>query len=542
MVTYSLIMLLMIVISGFVTRALPWAIPLPLVQIGLGTLWASISNDKLDLEPDYFFLLFLPPLLFLDGWQVSKTSLRENRVYILSLALGLVVFTVLGLGFAIHWLIPAMPLAAAMALAAVLSPTDPIAVSAIAARIPIPRRVLHILEGESLLNDASGLVCFKFAVAAVALGTFSLTHAVGTFVWMALGGITIGVGVTLATEWLKARLTEQLGEELGTQILISILIPFGAYLLAEKLACSSILAVVAAGITMSYVENTGRAQALTRLRRRAVWDAIKFSLNGILFVLLGEQLPELLTRAQAAAQEAGHHNWLWLVWDVLVITLVSTLLRLIWGWLVLQINWLVKCTPLNARQVNWRMMGVMAVAGVRGAITLAGILTLPYFLPSLQPYPARDLSILMAGGVIICSLILAAVAIPWLLREQTDEPEVEPAEAEFRLANQVALQAAVTALEQAQHESPPLAYGCELYQQALASVLNDYQQRPDLDALSLTEQNNQRRLVQLEKYLRHLALAAQRDALYQLARQHAISDDTLRQLIRGIDLQEVQLQ
>ncbi len=160
-----LFLLLAVIVSGTLARLS--RLPLPLVQIALGAAIAVSVVPTVDLQPSIFFLLFLPPLLFLDGWRIPKEDLFRDRAIVLELALGLVIFTVLGVGFLIHWLIPSVPLPVAFALAAILSPTDPIAVSAIASRAPIPKRMMHILEGESLLNDASGLVLYKFAVAAV---------------------------------------------------------------------------------------------------------------------------------------------------------------------------------------------------------------------------------------------------------------------------------------------------------------------------------------------------------------------------------------
>src|SRR6266436_6380282 len=172
-IAVTLFFLLAVVVSGAFARMSPVPLPLPLVQIALGSIIASVANLGFDLKPDIFFLLFLPPLLFLDGWRIPKQGLFRDKGTILELALGLVVFTVVGVGFFINWMIPEMPVAVAFALAAIVSPTDPIAVSAIAARVPIPKRLMHILEGESLLNDASGLVCMRFAVAAALTGTFS---------------------------------------------------------------------------------------------------------------------------------------------------------------------------------------------------------------------------------------------------------------------------------------------------------------------------------------------------------------------------------
>ncbi|TVV70751.1 Na+/H+ antiporter, partial [Sphingomonas solaris] len=182
-----MILLVAVVVSGGIARALPVAIPAPLVQIALGAVVGLVAGLRVELDPELFLLLFLPPLLFLDGWRIPKDELLKDISTVAELALGLVLLTVVGMGFFIHWMIPAMPLAVAFALAAVVSPTDPIAVSAIAARVPIPRRMMHILEGESLLNDASGLVCLRFAVAATLTGSFSATGAALDFLWVAAG-------------------------------------------------------------------------------------------------------------------------------------------------------------------------------------------------------------------------------------------------------------------------------------------------------------------------------------------------------------------
>ncbi len=293
-ITIVLALLFAVVVSGFISRLLPFPVPRPLVQIALGAAIGLAANWRVTLDPEIFFLLFLPPLLFLDGWRIPREELFKDGKTILELALGLVIFTVVGMGLIIHWMIPAMPLAVAFALAAVVSPTDPIAVSAIAQRVPIPKRMMHILEGESLLNDASGLVCLRFAIAAALTGTFSAHDAALNFLWVAFGGIAIGAGVTWLVARAKAWVSRRLGEDSGSQILISLLIPFGAYLAAEHLHCSGILAAVSAGLTMGFVEAKGQALATTRIRRNTVWDVIQFAANGVIFVLLGEQLPMIL--------------------------------------------------------------------------------------------------------------------------------------------------------------------------------------------------------------------------------------------------------
>ena len=308
-----LLLLLAVVVSGSIARIT--RIALPLVQIGLGAVIVLVTGTTVDLEPDIFFLLFLPPLLFLDGWRIPKEDLFRDRAVILELALGLVIFTVIGLGFMIWWMIPEMPLAVAFALAAILSPTDPIAVQAIAARAPIPKRLMHILEGESLLNDATGLTCMRIAVIAATTGIFSLGHAIGNFAWLALAGVASGVSVTLAISAAKGWISKRWGEDVGAQILISLLIPFAAYLVAEELRASGILAAVAAGVTMSFTERGGvggQSLAMTRIRRGVVWDTVQFVANGIIFVILGEQMPSIMARAAEVVAGTSRPEVWWL--------------------------------------------------------------------------------------------------------------------------------------------------------------------------------------------------------------------------------------
>ncbi len=332
-------------------------------------------------------MLFLPPLLFFDGWRLPKAGLLRDKGTILALALGLVVFTVLGLGLLIHWMIPAMPLAVAFALAAVISPTDPVAVKAIAERVPVPKRLMRILEGEALLNDASGLVCMRFAVAAALTGTFSLVDAVGDFVWVSAGGLAIGWAVTVVVAQAKNLVSRHYGEDVGAQILISLLIPFGAYFLADLAGTSGILAAVAAGMTMGYVEQGGSALAETRVRRSVVWETIQFGASGVIFILLGEQLPALqAARPMSCARPAMAKPS----------GCCSTSQRLHWA-----------CSPCVSPGYgcwcgsrcprpasDWRLVAALTLGGVRGTVTLAGILSLPLMLADGSALPGAR-----AGGV-----------------------------------------------------------------------------------------------------------------------------------------------
>jgi len=537
-ITVALVLLVAVVLSGTLARLSPVPVPVPLVQIALGAFVATFGNVGVVLEPHIFFLLFLPPLLFLDGWRIPKEGLLRDKGTILELALGLVIFTVLGVGLFINWMIPSMPIAVAFALAAIVSPTDPIAVSAIAARVPIPKRLMHILEGESLLNDASGLVCMQFAVAAALTGVFSLSAALGTFVWLAIGGVAIGVGVTWAVAKIKEVVSRRLGEETGSQILISLLIPFGAYLLAERLHCSGILAAVAAGITMSYAEQSGQALPITRVRRTAVWDTVQFTLNGIIFVLLGEQLPSIVAGAAKVVRDTGHHEPAWLIVYVLAINAALALLRLLWVWISLRFTMFRAARTGKAfTKPGWRLIAATSLAGVRGAITLAGVLTLPLVMADGTAFPARDLAIFLAAGVIIVSLIAASIGLPVLLKglELPPEPSHQRIEDHARI---VAAEEAIKAIERAQHDMGEGRSDADLYTEIGAQLMELYRQRIDGRKKTGDEAAVVRRADEIERVLRLAAIRAERGEFYRLARAHKLSDEMTRKLVRELDLQE----
>ncbi|MCR6658421.1 MAG: Na+/H+ antiporter [Asticcacaulis sp.] len=540
-VAISLFLLLAVVVSGWLSRLSPLSIPTPVVQIALGAVIALSTGAAVDLEPDVFFLLFLPPLLFYDGWKIPKEGLFRDKGTILQLALGLVVFTVLGLGLFIHWMIPLMPLGAAFALAAILSPTDPIAVSAISTKVPIPKRLMHILEGESLLNDASGLVCMRFAVAAVVTGSFSLVDAFGAFLWLAIGGLAIGIGVTWVVTRVKGLISRRIGEEAGSQVLISLLIPFGAYLLAERLHCSGILAAVAAGITMSYAEQSGQALADTRVRRNAVWDMIQFTANGIIFVLLGEQLPSIASRAAHVVQSTGHTDPLWLIVYVAAISPALIVLRFLWVWVALRFTLFRAVRKgLPVQRPSLRLIAATSLAGVRGAITLAGVLTIPFFVADGSAFPSRNLIIFLAASVIVVSLLLASIGLPFLLKNLKLPPEPK-ALAEEDNARAAAAEAAIEAIEQLQKAKKVGRNETELYGEAAARVMEVYRRRIEKQGLQGEAVSHLRKLEEIERQLRLAGIRAERDVYYELSRSRELSDEISRRLIREADLAEARL-
>ena len=539
-VTLCLFLLLAVVISGMASRMLPSALPRPLVQIALGALIGMVAHVRVELDPELFFLLLVPPLLFLDGWRIPKDELVRDRGAVLGLALGLVFLTVLGMGVFIHWLIPTMPLGVAFALAAVVSPTDPIAVSAVAQKAPIPKRMMHILEGEALLNDASGLVCVRFAIAAVLTGSFSLGEATLTFAWMALAGVAIGVGVTWAIVASKAAFARRFGDETGSNILVSLLIPFAAYLAAEHVHASGVLAAAAAGIAMTFTGATSGVAAGTRIRRRAVWDMLQFTLNGVIFVLLGEQLPEVFVRARDTVTATGHVSPWWLAIYVFAVVLGLAVLRYGWVWVSMQL------TLLRARRRNddavsppRRIIAAMSAAGARGAITLAGALTLPLTLNDGTPFPARDLVIFLASGVILSSLVIAAVALPLLLRGLNLPPDEGIAAARDR-ARLVSAKAAIAELDRVQHQMADGRDDPDRFTDIAARLMDQYRERIDSLA-TLPEDRTGQADAPIERDMRLAAVRAERNAIFDLARRREIGVTLAEQLGRELDLIDARL-
>ena len=401
----------------------------------------------------------------------------------------------------------------------------------------------HRLEGESLLNDASGLVCFRFAVAAAMTGTFSLGRASLTLLQLAVGGLLIGVAVTYGIARLKDVISRRLGEEAGSQVLISLLIPFAAYEAAELLDCSGILAAVAAGITMSHAELSGRALAITRMQRTAVWDTLQYALNGVMFVLLGEQLPGILAGTVLVVRQSNHVRPWWLLAYVVAINFGLAVLRFVWVWISTRLSELVAALRgmPPPEKADLRLVAVVSLAGVRGAITLAGVLTLPLALPDGSTFPARELVIFLAAGVIVLSLLAASIALPRLLHGV--QPPAERAhEAELDRARVIAAQSAIRAIEETQHDLARGQSQADLFAEAATRIMELYRRRIQGDVrLGGEDAERIRQSEDIGRQLRLAGLRAERDAIFALARRYEISDATSRRLVREIDLLEERL-
>jgi CPA1 family monovalent cation:H+ antiporter len=356
-------------------------------------------------------------------------------------------------------------------------------------------------------------------------------------VWLAAAGIAIGVAVTWTTTVAKNWIAKKFGEDSGSQILISLLIPFGAYLLAEEVHASGILAAVSAGITMGFAEAGGQALASTRIRRNVVWDTVAFAANGIIFVLLGEQLPQIVMRAERVVHDIGHRQPIWILGYVAAITFALAALRFLWVWASLRLTLFRHGQDGALSRAQLRVIGAISLAGVRGAITLAGVLTLPLALNNGAEFPMRGLAICLAAGVIIASLVTASIGLPRLLRGLELPPDTEHEEQEDR-ARVASSEAAIQAVERQLHDQIPGRKDAELYADAGSRVMELYRQRIDGRAKIGKDAEEARIRDGIERGFRLTALRAERAEIFRLARARALSDDTARRLVREIDLAE----
>ncbi|MGN7040838.1 cation:proton antiporter, partial [Bacillus safensis] len=360
-----LVLLALIAASNIINRFVPF-IPVPLIQVGLGILVAAFpSGLHISLNPELFFVLFIAPLLFNDGKRTPRDELWKLRAPILLLALGLVFATVIVAGYTIHWMIPSIPLPAAFALAAILSPTDVVAVSALSSRVNMPKGIMRLLEGEGLMNDASGLVAFKFAIAATVTGAFSIAQASFSFVLIAAGGLLTGFILSFFIIRFRYFLRRLGMDDVTMHIILQILTPFVIYLVAEEIGVSGILAVVAGGVTHAIEQDRMEANlAKLQIASSNTWNIILFILNGLVFVILGLQIPDVST---VIFQDEAFNN-MQVIGYILIITLCLMVLRFLWVWLFWAGKWSAT-KKQNVKKPKLRASMLMTFSGVRGAVT-----------------------------------------------------------------------------------------------------------------------------------------------------------------------------
>lgn len=424
-------------------------VSLPLVQIGIGLLMAVFISGPLEfsLDPELFLVLFIAPLLYDESRNVSKRLLYRHLSAVLNLAISLVICSCLAVGFLLNFLQPSIPLTAAFALGAALGPTDAVAVGALSGTVKLNSRQSALLAGESLINDASGIVSFQFAVAAAVTGAFSLTNAAGAFAVSFLGGLSLGVLLGIIS-LLILKAVRGIGlESTVFHVTFELLSPLVFFIIAEELHVSGILAVVAAGLVVTLVpQRTSAFAARVRLVSGSVWEVVAFILNGIVFIMLGTQIPGVFN-------STWHENLnpLSLIGLVFAITALSVVFRFVW---VLLLDWryyrrlqrkdkfsneLKEAFPsgkVRALKLIQNAL-VTTLAGPKGAVTLSIAFTLPLVTAGGKEFPARGELIFIASGVILLTLLMANFLTPLLTPTPEIPDDTELHQARARVKKQV---------------------------------------------------------------------------------------------------------
>lgn len=413
-----ILLMTLVVFSNVVDHFIP-AVPVSLIQVVLGLGAALVMRVTIPLETDWFLLLFIAPLLFNDGRRFPKRELWKLRGPILANAIVLVFLTTILGGFLFHLIIPTMPFSVSFALAAILSPTDPVAVQSISKRAKLPEGILHIVSGESLINDASGLIAFKYAVAATVTGVFSIKSAAIDFIYISIVGFVSGILIIALILMMENWLYRQGINDVIFSTVLQVTTPFVVYLVTEEFFhASGVIAVVAAGIIFHFYGTApDRSQPELKLVSEKTWDIIIYTLNGIVFLILGIELPLATTNVI----QNNKINTFAALGISFVAWLILLAIRVFWIYTYQAVSSLRsrKIKSLKTKQMPTFKAALLAgLSGVRGAVTMAGVLSIPMTIDGGSPFPSRSLALFVAAGVIIISLVVATITLPLISEDK----------------------------------------------------------------------------------------------------------------------------
>lgn len=509
-VIFAIVIVALVVALSALARRLP--VPTPILQVVAGFLIARIPGIVVpDLDPNLVFFVFLPPVLWSAAMFTSLREFKQNITPIALLAVGLVLATTVAVAVTAHALLPGVPWPVAVALGAIVSPPDAVAATTIVTQLPVPRRIIAILEGESLVNDASALVLYRTAVVAAVMGTFSWGESIVRFF------IDAGVGslIGLLVSWLIIRAIRSTRDTLAGSLL-TVAAPYVAWQAAETLHVSPVLACVAGGIYLQQHLSTAVGPA-ARLQTRTVWDLVVFLLNALIFLVLGAQFGALLG-------SASHASLGEIFRDGAIITVVAIVMRLIWVPAVAVLRRLRVEKRRRDPIPPWRTLALISWTSMRGVISLATALALPRVTESGFPFPYRTQIVLIAMCVIVLTLIVQGLSLAPLIRAMHFEPE-QAHHAEERLARREAIRRGAEALEDLSHE--------------------DWVDPRDVDALRAEAKDRALMSEQRggsyagRRRLRLAMIDAERRMLIRLRDEDAISDEVLRALEQELDLEAV---
>lgn len=525
----AVFLLLLVFVALFTGLARRLKIAYPIVLVIAGLLVSFIPGmPRIPLNPDLVFLVFLPPLLYSAAWTLSWREFQRNFVSIAMLAIGLVTFTVLGLAKASVWFLPGFDWRSGFLLGAVVAATDPIAATSIARRMGMSQRIVDILEAESLINDGTGLLAFQFGLMILMQGyTPTVIGGVGRLIYLMGAGVLIGLLIGIVVAWFDRWVNDG-----PIEIVISILVPFGAYLAGNAIHASGVLAVIACGMYMSR-RSSDIFQPGVRLQHEAVWEALTFILNGIVFVLIGLQLPYVMDEIRGIGR-------LTLIEYATAFSLLMILVRMLWvfaetyGTYTIR-QWLK--TPENAKP-EARSVFVIGWGGMRGVLSLAAALTLPYTLPGGHRFQQRSLIVFLTFSLILATLVIQGLPLPWLIKKlglaRSQHENFEETEARRML-----LREALNFLQRSPQDSE--ADREDIPAPILQDLARHYQQR--LDALPIQKHQPAPGYWDNRKQNQMLVevIGVERAILARLRNEGKIDDDVMRTLQRELDLTESRL-
>lgn len=517
----AVFLLLLVFVALFAGLAHRLKVPYPILLVIAGLLLSFLPGmPRIGLDPNLVFLVFLPPLLYSAAWTLSWREFQRNFVSIAMLAVGLVLFTIVGLALEAGWLLPGFDWRSAVLLGAVVAATDAIAATSIARRVGLPQRIVDILEAESLVNDGTGLLALQFGLLMLMTGrTPSVIEGVGRLVFLTGGGVLIGLAIGAAVAWF-----EKWVDDGPIEIVISILVPYATYLIGDRAHVSGVIAVIACSMYMSR-KSSGYMSPQVRLQATAVWDALTFVLNGIVFVLIGLQLPYVM------GQISGMSRVVLAEYGV-GFSVVMIALRMAWVYGETYIAYAVQrwVQKIDVEQPQPRRLFVIGWGGMRGVLSLAAAVSLPYMLPDGRMFPQRSMIIYLAFCLIVATLVVQGLTLPWLIRRLGLSEPVRMKDEEQE-ARRALLREALVHLDRKRSKNRDQS---AMFGQLIAG----YQQR--LDAVPAEQEERVQVLV--DQARRNAAvlevLQAQRVALIRLWDEGQIDDEVLRTLQRELDLEE----
>jgi CPA1 family monovalent cation:H+ antiporter len=516
------LLLLLLFVAVFAALARRLQTPYPIVLVIAGLLLGLVPGvPSITLDPDLIFLVVLPPLLYAAAWVTSWRDFSHNLVTVSMLAFGLVSFTAWAVAVAGPWLFPGFDWRIGLVLGATVATTDAIAATSIASRLGLPKSIVDLLEGESLLNDATGLLALEFAAALVVDGRHSTVHfALLRLVYLSVAGIGTGLILGRVVEWFERRIDDG-----PIEIAISILVPYAAYLTAEAIHASGVLAVVAVGLYLARKSSEFLSPAV-RLQNRSVWNSLEFILNGFVFVLIGLQLPSVV----AGVGELRPSR---LIWYGVLFSVFLIVLRLLWTFPGVYVAGLIRRHFLRQHE-PWpgaRQVFVVGWTGMRGVIALAAAISLPRTIADGTPFPHRNLIIFLTFSVILVTLVVQGLTLPSLIRTLglASQSSQTCGEGEAR---RLVLEAALSRLEEMRRDASAGSHDVyrdltQHYQHRLASVSDGDQHNP----------------AAVDEYFRYLDVSrtlieVERQTALRLRNEGRIADHVSRQIEHELDLSE----